>query len=186
MSQNTTEEILTSLKAGNPLPDYSEMTFSAPRELIDSLARRIDSFPDTEKINKKLEKERANAKKKGIPFDETSVRAELEKTCFLSRNKFATMANINASHLTQFLNEPAKGEKKKGMSRDRLLSVFITLGMDIAEINEYLRKFDGIDTLHARIKRDYMIMVGIEKHLVLDEIDQLLREHHLDGLENFK
>ena len=186
MSKNITEELMHALKSGKPLPDYEEMEFTAPGEIIDRLARRIDSMPDQEKIKKNLEKERNLARKKGIPFDEATTRAQLEKTCFISRNKFATMANISASHLTQFLNGPAQGKKAKGMSRDRLLCIFITLGMGVTETNDFLKKFDGIDTLHASIRRDYIIMLGMEQRLSLDEIDQLLQDYQLERFENFK
>lgn len=186
MPQNITEDIMNSLKAGKPLPDYKEVEFVAPKEIIDALARRIDNMPDEDKIKLKLEKQRTLAHKKGIPFDEATLRAQLEKTCLISRNQFAHKANINSSHLTQFLNYTTKDRKPKGMCRDRLLSILITLRMDILEINEYLKKFDGIDTLHASLKRDYLIMMGIEQHLALDEIDQLLRDHNIQGLENFK
>lgn len=186
MSKNITEELMHALESGNPLPDYEEMEFTAPGEIIDRLARRIDNMPDHEKIEKNIEKERNLARKKGIPFAETAIRSRLEKTCFISRNKFATMANISASHLTQFLNGPSEGKKAKGISRDRLLSIFITLGMGVPEANDFLKKFDGIDTLHASIRRDYIIMMGMEQHLSLDEIDQLLQDYQLEGFENFK
>lgn len=186
MSQMTTEEILKSIEAGNPLPDYNTMDFAVPSETLDALARLIDQMPDQEKVEQLLEKERVLAKKEGRRFDESEERNRLEKTCLISRNKFAEKANISPSHLTQFLNSSAAGAKKKGMNRDRLLSILITLGMDIPKINGFLKKFDGIDTLHASRKRDYLIMLGMEQHLELDEIDQLLREHNMEGLDNFK
>lgn len=185
MPQYRTEEILKSLEAGEPLPDYRDMDFAVQSEVIAELAGRIDRMPDWEKVKKQLEKEKSLAKKEDRLFDEKEERKKLEKTCLISRNKFAEKANISPSHLTQFLNSSVTGTKKKGMSRDRLLSIFITLDMNILEINEWLKKFDGIDTLHASRKRDYLIMVGIEQHLELDEIDQLLREHKIEGLDNF-
>lgn len=186
MPQNITEDIMNDLRAGKPLPDYKELEFVAPEDVIDALARRIDNMPDEDKIKEKLKKQRTLAHRKGIPFDEVTVRAQLEKTELITRNRFAQKANISSSHLTQFLNSTKKGEKTKGMCRDRLLSILITLHMDIPEINEYLKKFNGIDTLHASLKRDYLIMMGIEQHLALDEIDQLLRDYNIEGLENFK
>ena len=186
MSQNITEEIMKSLAAGNPLPDYNKMDFIVQSETLDTLARLIDQMPDQEKIEKLLEKARILAKKEGRFFDELEERNKLEKSCPISRNKFAEKANISSSHLTQFLNTSVTGSKKKGMNRDRLLSILITLGLIIPEINTFLKKFDGIDTLHASRKRDYLIMMGIDQHLELDEIDQLLREHKIEGLDNFK
>lgn len=186
MAQNITEEIMKSLAAGNPLPDYSRMDFVVQAETLEELARLIDKMTDQEKVEKLLEKERIFAVKEGRAFDEREERAKLEQTCRISRNKFAERANISPSHLTQFLNSAVTGTKKKGMNRDRLLSILITLGMGIPEINGFLKKFDGMDTLHASRKRDYLIMMGIEQKLELDEIDQLLREHEIEGLDNFK
>ena len=186
MTQNITEEIMKSLAGGNPLPDYNTMDFVVHSETLDTLARLIDQMPDQEKVEKLLEKERILAMKEGRFFDEMEEKAKLEKTCLISRNKFAEKANINPSHLTQFLNTSVTGSKKKGMNRDRVLSILITLDMNIPKINDFLKKFDGMDTLHASRKRDYLIMMGIEQHLELDEIDQLLRKHKIEGLDNFK
>lgn len=177
---------MKSLAGGNPLPDYNKMNFVVQSETLNTLARLIDQMPDQEKVEKLLEKERSLAKKEGRFFDEMEERAKLEKTYLISRNKFAEKANISPSHLTQFLNTSVTGSKKKGMNRDRLLSILITLGMNIPEINAFLKNFDGMDTLHASRKRDYLIMMGIEQHLKLDEIDQLLLEHKIEGLDNFK
>lgn len=92
-----------------------------------------------------------------------------------SSNQIATECNISPSQLSDFLNS------KKQMSRDKLLSIFITLEFDIEKVQKSLLHF-GASELYARNARDFIILKGIKEALSLDDINENLRKEHFDTL----
>ena len=92
-----------------------------------------------------------------------------------SMNKLASECSISQSHLSDFLSN------KKKLNRDKLLSIFITLGYDIDKIQKSLMHF-GISELYPRDMRDFIIMKGIKNHSNLDLINENLGKENLDTL----
>jgi len=92
-----------------------------------------------------------------------------------SINAMASACYITQSQLNDFLNG------KKQMSRDKLLSVFITLGYSITKVQRFLRRF-GYGELYTRNQRDYIILMGIRDNIGLDEINEKLEGEFLDLL----
>lgn len=92
-----------------------------------------------------------------------------------SSNQIATECGISPSQLSDFLNS------KKQMSRDKLLSIFITLEFDIEKVQKSLLHF-GASELYARNARDFIILKGIKEALSLDDINENLRKEHFDTL----
>ena len=92
-----------------------------------------------------------------------------------SMNKLASECSISQSHLSDFLSN------KKKLNRDKLLSIFITLGYDIDKIQKSLMHF-GISELYPRDMRDFIIMKGIKNHSDLDLINENLGKENLDTL----
>lgn len=104
----------------------------------------------------------------------TDLRRDIEKAGY-NPNKMATECHITHSHLNDFLNN------KKNMSRNKLLSLFITLGYPIAKTKQLLIRF-GYNELYARNVRDFAILKGIQDGLTLDEINETLRKDNLEPL----
>lgn len=92
-----------------------------------------------------------------------------------SMNKLASECSIAQSHLSDFLSN------KKKLNRDKLLSIFITLGYDINKIQKSLIRF-GINELYPRDMRDFIIMKGVKNHSNLDSINENLGKENLDTL----
>lgn len=92
-----------------------------------------------------------------------------------SINGIATECHITPSQLSDFLNN------KKQMNRDKLLSLFITLGYPVTKIKQLLIRF-GYNELYTRNVRDFVILKGIKEELGLDEINERLRKETLDTL----
>ncbi len=92
-----------------------------------------------------------------------------------SMNKLASECSIAQSHLSDFLSN------KKKLNRDKLLSIFITLGYDINKIQKSLMRF-GINELYPRDMRDFIIMKSVKNHLNLDSINENLGKENLDTL----
>ena len=92
-----------------------------------------------------------------------------------SMNKLASECSISQSHLSDFLNN------KKKLNRNKLLSIFITLGYDINKTQKSLMRF-GISKLYPRDMRDFIIMKGIQNHYNLDSINENLGKENLDTL----
>lgn len=67
------------------------------------------------------------------------------------------------------------------MSRDKLLSIFITLQFNIEKVQKSLLRF-GLSELYPRNARDFLILKGIKDELSLDDINENLRKEHLDTL----
>lgn len=87
-----------------------------------------------------------------------------------SINQFADECYLHHSHLYDFLNG------KKQLTRDRLLVVFFNLNYTYNEICRMLRSFHQ-PQLYPRDKRDYLIILGIQQNLSVDEINQNLERN---------
>lgn len=92
-----------------------------------------------------------------------------------SINRIAMECYITPSQLSDFLNN------KKQMSRDKLLSLFITLGYPIAKTKQLLIRF-GYNKLYTRNVRDFVILKGIQEQQNLNEINERLRKEALEPL----
>lgn len=105
-------------------------------------------------------------------IDSRQLRNELSikiLNSFKSVTKFAEACGLQVSHLNDFLND------KKGLGRNRLLIVCITLKMDISETQETLKHF-GQSLLYPRNQRDYLILNGIRQQLSWQDIDSILTD----------
>lgn len=92
------------------------------------------------------------------------------QTAGYSLSQFADECYLHHSHLYDFLN----GKKK--LSRDRLLTVFLNLDYNYSEICRLLRRFHE-PQLYPRDSRDYLIMICIQKHFSVDELNQELERN---------
>lgn len=132
---------------------------------IDEIFKRIDE-------GKPISKEE-------IDFVEPKqLREELSRDIIkagYSINAMASECYITQSQLNDFLNG------KKQMSRDKLLSVFITIGYSVTEVQSLLRRF-GYGELYTRNQRDYIILMGIRDRAELDKINEKLEGEFLDLL----
>lgn len=97
------------------------------------------------------------------------------KSAGYSINSMASECYITPSQLHGFL----KG--KKQMSRDKLLSVFITLDYSITRTQKLLIRF-GYGELYTRNLRDFIILEGIKDKIGLDEINEKLEAESLESL----
>lgn len=103
-------------------------------------------------------------------IEETQIRDQIAKdidAAFPSRSQFSIKCGIQGSHLSDFIN------KGKRFSRDKLLTIFITLHYDCDRIQDTL-KYLGEATLYARNKRDRRIIKAISDQKSLCETDQFL------------
>ena len=71
--------------------------------------------------------------------------------------------------------------KKRNPSRDALISICLTIGTTVDEV-QYLLKYAGQAPLYVRRKRDVVIWFGFMKHMSLDEVDEKLRERDFKPL----
>jgi len=102
------------------------------------------------------------------------LRWEIEEAGY-SISAMADECYITPSQLYDFLNG------KKQMSRDKLLSVFITLGYPITKIQKLLTRF-GYSELYTRNQRDYIILIGIQESVGTDGINERLKKESLKML----
>ncbi len=79
-------------------------------------------------------------------------------------------AMLAASYVGNIING-----KKRNPSRDALISICLTIGTEVEEV-QYLLKYAGQAPLYVRRKRDVVIWYGFKKHLSLDEVDINLKE----------
>lgn len=87
-----------------------------------------------------------------------------------SLSRFADECYLCHSHLYDFLNG------KKQLGRDRLLVLFLNLNYSYTEICRLLRHFSQ-PQLYPLEKRDYVILLGMQNHLNVDEINQELERN---------
>ncbi|OPL09082.1 MAG: hypothetical protein AVO33_07500 [delta proteobacterium ML8_F1] len=62
-------------------------------------------------------------------------------------------------------------------SRDKLLQIALAVCRELEEVQTLL-KVSGYSPLYTKVKRDTIIKYGIEKHLEVSEINQLLYEYY--------
>lgn len=133
---------------------------------------------NTDEILKKIENN-DNINKTDIDFiSQEDLRHALANdisNAGFSINKIASECSITQSHLSDFLSN------KKKLNRDKLLSIFITLGYDIKKIQKSLIRF-GMNELYPRDMRDFIIMKSVKNHSDLDSINYILRKENLEPL----
>lgn len=95
-----------------------------------------------------------------------------------SENTFRqTFTSIEKSQFSRFMN----GDDQKGLGRDSLLQILITLGYPLPKIRTTLHRL-GLPDLYARNRRDYFIIQGIAKGMSLDELNVRLNDEGYDPL----
>ena len=93
----------------------------------------------------------------------------------LPKAELARRSGMSTVYLYQLLNG------RRSPSRDRMLCICIGLGLDLAETQAFLEKnlFAG---LYVKIRREAIISYGLEKHLDINEINDLLYENEEETL----
>lgn len=94
-----------------------------------------------------------------------------------SFSKFAIACEMSPSHLNEFLNG------KKQLSRNKLISICITLRYDIKTARQILRSLGDSD-LYSRKRRDFEILNCIRQGKSLDETNEILMESGFDILDD--
>ena len=71
--------------------------------------------------------------------------------------------------------------KKRNPSRDALISICLTIGTTVEEV-QYLLKYAGQAPLYVRRKRDVIIWFGFMKHMTAVDVDAKLRQRNYKPL----
>ena len=71
--------------------------------------------------------------------------------------------------------------KKRNPSRDALISICLTIGTTVEEV-QYLLKYAGQAPLYVRRKRDVIIWFGFMKHMTAVDADAKLRQRNYKPL----
>ena len=95
-------------------------------------------------------------------------------------NKKASVVSQDAMLTHSYVGNIVNG-KKRNPSRDALISICLTIGTTVEEV-QYLLKYAGQAPLYVRRKRDVIIWFGFMKHMTLDEVDEKLRERGFRSL----
>ena len=112
-----------------------------------------------------------------IYLDEKVAKEQLKQDIYLkfkSQKAFAREAMVDESHLNLFLN------RDKKLSPDKLISVCIVLGYNVAETKKIMATFRY--SFSAHVKREKFIMKMMSRHCELDEIEAALIKNKLGGL----
>ncbi len=112
-----------------------------------------------------------------IYLDEKVAKEQLKQDIyskFKSQKAFAREAMVDESHLNLFLN------RDKKLSPDKLISVCIVLGYNVAETKKIMATFRY--SFSAHVKREKFIMKMMSRHCELDEIEAALIKNKLGGL----
>ena len=112
-----------------------------------------------------------------IYLDEKVAKEQLKQDIyskFKSQKAFAREAMVDESHLNLFLN------RDKKLSPDKLISVCIVLGYNVAETKKIMATFRY--SFSAHVKREKFIMKMLSRHCELDEIEAALIKNKLGGL----
>ncbi len=88
-------------------------------------------------------------------------------------NQKASVVSMNAMLTHSYVGNIVNG-KKRNPSRDALISICLTIGTTVEEV-QYLLKYAGQAPLYVRRKRDVIIWFGFMKQMSLDEVDEKLR-----------
>ena len=95
-------------------------------------------------------------------------------------DKKASVVSQDAMLTHSYVGNIVNG-KKRNPSRDALISICLTIGTTVEEV-QYLLKYAGQAPLYVRRKRDVIIWFGFMKHMTLDEVDEKLRERGFRSL----
>ena len=112
-----------------------------------------------------------------INLDEKVAKEQLKQDIyskFKSQKAFAREAMVDESHLNLFLN------RDKKLSPDKLISVCIVLGYNVAETKKIMATFRY--SFSAHVKREKFIMKMLSRQCELDEIEAALIKNKLGGL----
>ncbi len=100
---------------------------------------------------------------------------ELIKQKSLSKNKIIRQADINEIYAYQIFSG------KRFPSRNKLIRICIGAEFTIAEINDVLTVGE-FSPLYPKIKRDSIIIFGIQNQYTIHQINELLYSHQLEIL----
>ena len=89
-------------------------------------------------------------------------------------DKKASVVSQDAMLTHSYVGNIVNG-KKRNPSRDALISICLTIGTTVEEV-QYILKYAGQAPLYVRRKRDVIIWFGFMKHMTLDEVDGKLRD----------
>ena len=92
-------------------------------------------------------------------------------------DKKASVVSTDALLTHSYVGNIVNG-KKRNPSRDALLSICLTIGTSVEEV-QYLLKYAGQAPLYVRRKRDVIIWFGFMKNMSLDDVNLKLRERGL-------
>lgn len=95
---------------------------------------------------------------------------------YKSCSKFATASDLTPSQLNEFLNG------KKGLGRNKLIGICITLNCTIQETRNILHRLGSTD-LYSRNRRDFEILNCIQQGKSLDETNEILRKNGFTTLQ---
>lgn len=112
-----------------------------------------------------------------VYIDEKVAKDQLKQDIyckFKSQKAFAREAMVDESHLNLFLNHSKK------LNPDKLISICIVLGYDIAETKKIMAAFRY--SFSAHVKREKFIMKMMNNNNSLDEIEAALIKNKLGGL----
>lgn len=93
----------------------------------------------------------------------------------LSKNDVIKKSDINEIYGYQIFSG------KRTPSRNKLISICIGAGFNLSETNEIL-KIGGFSPLFPKIKRDSIIIFGIQNHYTILKINEALYDHQLQTL----
>ena len=95
-------------------------------------------------------------------------------------NKRASSVSEHAGLATSYVGHIVNG-KKRNPSRDALISICLTIGTTVEEV-QFLLKYAGQAPLYVRRKRDVIIWFGFMKHMLLVDVDEKLRQRNYKPL----
>ena len=95
-------------------------------------------------------------------------------------DKKASVVSTEALLTHSYVGNIVNG-KKRNPSRDALLSICLTIGTTVEEV-QYLLKYAGQAPLYVRRKRDVIIWFGFMKNMSLDDVNGKLQERGLKSL----
>ena len=95
-------------------------------------------------------------------------------------NKKASVVSQEAMLTHSYVGNIVNGIKRNP-SRDALISICLTIGTSVEEV-QYLLKYAGHAPLYVRRQRDVIIWFGFMRQMTLDEVDSNLRERNLKPL----
>ena len=97
----------------------------------------------------------------------------------MSRADLAKRSGLDRTYTYQIMD----GTKRP--SRDKVLTIFFTLGLSLDEVQTLL-KSTGYPALYARIERDSVLIFALMRNASITNVNELLYELGLDPLTQFE